>query len=262
MTHGPAISTSGPPPMVTPPATTFSGVRGGVTRLTYHGRCRMTAGRRLVRVAGLDESGEQRVRLERLRRELRVELHRDIPGMRRQLDDLDELAVERAAHDLESLVGERLLVQAVELVAVAVATVDHVAAVERVGPGSRLQLTGVRPETHRAAEIVDAEQVAQLVNELGRRVRRAFGRVRVGESDDVARVFDGGPLEAVADAEVGNVALARDLRRAHHAARAAIAEAARHEDAVGAVEELLAARLLERLGLHPADVHFQAVLEA
>ena len=49
---------------------------------------------------------------------------------------------------------------------------------------------------------------------------------------------------------------------AHHAARAAVAEAAGHEDAVGAVEQLLAARLLERLGLDPPDVHAQPVLEA
>ena len=78
---------------------------------------------------------------------------------------------------------------------------------------------------------------------------------------DVPRVLDRRPLEAVADAEVGDAALARDLGRAHHAARAAIAESARHEDAVGAVEQLLAAGLLERLGLDPPDVHPQPVLE-
>ena len=66
------------------------------------------------------------MRLQRLRLELGVELHRDVPGMRRQLDDLDELAVERAADDLEAVLGERLLVEAVELVAVAMALVDDV----------------------------------------------------------------------------------------------------------------------------------------
>ena len=76
------------------------------------------------------------------------------------------------------------------------------------------------------------------------------------------RVLDRRPLEAVADAEVGDAALARDRRGAHHAARAAIAEAARHQDAVRAVEQLLAARLLERFGLDPADVDPQPVLEA
>ena len=83
-----------------------------------------------VLVAGLDEAGEQRVRLERLRLELGMELHRHVPRMRRQLDDLDELAVERPADDLEPVLGQRLLVQAVELVAMAVPLVDDVLAVE------------------------------------------------------------------------------------------------------------------------------------
>ena len=60
----------------------------------------------------------------------------------------------------------------------------------------------------------------------------------------------------------GMLSLARDLRRLHHAARAAIAEAAGHEDAVRAVEQRRAVRLLERLGLDPLDVHLQLVREA
>ena len=54
----------------------------------------------LCAMARLDEAGEQRVRLERLRLELGMELHGDVPRMRRQLDDLDELAVVRPADDL------------------------------------------------------------------------------------------------------------------------------------------------------------------
>ena len=52
--------------------------------------------------------------------------------------------------------------------------------------------------------------------------------------------------------------VARDLRRPHHAARAAIAEAAGHEDAVRAVEQAVAALLLERLGLDPLHVDLDA----
>ncbi len=76
------------------------------------------------------------------------------------------------------------------------------------------------------------------------------------------RVFDGGPLEPVADPEVGDAALARDFRRAHHAARPAIAEPAGDQNAVRAVEQLLAARLLERFRFDPPDVDLQPVLEA
>src|SRR5436190_87245 len=255
ITHGPAMSTSDGPPMLTPLTWT------GSTGLPYHrGRGRVPC-RELVPVARLDESGEQRVRLERLRLELGVELHRDVVGMVGQLDDLDELAIERAADDLQPLVGQRLFIETVELVAMPVALLDDVGAVERVRARSGLQLARVRSQPHRPAQVVDAEQVAQLVDDVGRRVRRALGGVGVGQAADVPRVFDGGPLEAVADPEIGDAALARNLRRAHHAARAAVAEAAGHQDAVGAVEELLAAGLLERFGLDPADVDLQAVLE-
>ena len=51
-------------------------------------------------------------------------------------------------------------------------------------------------------------------------------------------------------------------RGAHHAPRAAQAEPARHQDAVGAVQQVLAAVLLERLGLDPVELHPRAVREA
>jgi len=42
------------------------------------------------------------VRLARLALELGVKLDRDVPRVRRQLDDLDELAVERSADDAQT----------------------------------------------------------------------------------------------------------------------------------------------------------------
>src|SRR5215471_492856 len=207
MTHGPAMSVSAPSPMRTLPAVTIAGVWGRTTPLPYHGRRgRVTLGE-LVRVARVDEPRKQR---ERLRLELWVELHRDVPRMRRQLDHLDELPVERASHDLEPALGERLLVETVELVAMAVTLVDHVAAVERVRLRSGLQLARVGPQPHGAAEIVHAEQIAQLVNDVGLRFGRAFGGVGVRQTTHVPRELDRSPLESVTDAEVGDVPLARN----------------------------------------------------
>jgi hypothetical protein len=124
------------------------------------------------------------------------------------------------------LVGQRLLVEAVELVAVPMPLVDDVLAVELCASRARRQPAGVRAEPHRAAQVVDAEQVAQLVDDVlgvsgAHSVESASaGRTRAG-------VLDGRPLEAVADPEVGDAALARDLGGAHHPARPAIAEARR-----------------------------------
>ena len=51
----------------------------------------------LLLVGGADKAGKQRMRLERPRLELGMELHGQEPGMTRQLGDLDELAVGRSA---------------------------------------------------------------------------------------------------------------------------------------------------------------------
>src|SRR5262249_31178912 len=75
MTHGPAMSVSAPSPTRALPAVTIAGLSGAGTRLPYHGRRgRMTQGR-VVPVARVDEPGKERMRGQRLRLELRVELH-------------------------------------------------------------------------------------------------------------------------------------------------------------------------------------------
>jgi hypothetical protein len=238
-------------------------VTGGTSLILRHrlGRRALRRRRVLVPVGGGDEGGEQRVRPGRLRFELGMELHGDVPRVAGQLRDLDELAVGRSPGDAQPVLGERALVQTVELVAVAMALVDQRGAVDALRQRARRQLAGVRAEAHRAAEIVDAEQVAELVDHLGRRIGRAFGRIGVLQARHVPGVLDGRPLEAVADAEVGDAALARNLRRFHHAARAAVAEAARHQDALGVVEQRFAARRLERLGLDPLDVDLEPLRE-
>src|SRR5207302_1861118 len=53
---------------------------------------------------GTNERGEERVRLERLRFELGMELHADEPGMARPLYDLGQLAVGRHAGEAQPLI--------------------------------------------------------------------------------------------------------------------------------------------------------------
>src|SRR3954453_6543659 len=143
MTHGPAISTNGrPPPIVRLPSC------NGVTERLYRPGWPSRSGRptsqettrrsahparltdrhetllRLVPMRRRDERGKERVRLRRLRLELGMELHGEIPRVSRKLGDLDELAVRRAAGDLQPVLVERALVQSVELVAVTMPLVD------------------------------------------------------------------------------------------------------------------------------------------
>ena len=156
-----------------------------------------------------------------------------------------------------------LFVQAVELVPMTVPLVDDVGPVELLRQRARLETARVRAQPHGAAEVVDAQQVAQLVDHLGRACRACTRWSRRPRGRTTLRgELDGRPLEPVADAEVGDAVLAGVLRRAHHAPRAAVAESAGHEDAVGAVQQADAVGMLERLGFDPVDVHLEPVLEA
>ena len=79
----------------------------------------------LVPVGRPDERGEQRMRARRLRFELGVELHGEVPRMGGELRNLDELAVGRSSRDAQTAIGERLLVQTVEFVPMAVALMPN-----------------------------------------------------------------------------------------------------------------------------------------
>src|SRR5688500_2077052 len=87
-----------------------------------------------------DETPEERMRLVRLALKFRMKLRRDEKGMRRDLDDLDQLPVGRRAAQDESGVLEIVAVFIVELVAVPVPFVNHERAVNLGRPRIRLEL--------------------------------------------------------------------------------------------------------------------------
>src|SRR6185436_5813602 len=108
-------------------------------------------------MTGVNKTSEERMGIERFRFELRVELHRDVPRMGRELDDLDELPVERSADDLKTVIGQRFFIQAIEFVSMAMAFVDDRLAVQLMRSGSGLQFAGIRSQPHGPAKIVDAK---------------------------------------------------------------------------------------------------------
>src|SRR5262245_57154146 len=110
MTQGPAISTSASAPNTTPSATD-TGFTPSLYELPSPVSDRRHVGRdplprHLALVGGFHEAGKQRMRAQRLRLELRVELNGQVPRVTRQLDDLDELAVERSADDAQAALDE------------------------------------------------------------------------------------------------------------------------------------------------------------
>src|SRR5262249_6003427 len=117
------------------------------------------------------------------------------------------------------------------------ALVIQICAVNALRERPRRELARALPKAHGSTDVVDAEQIAKFVDHFRRRLRIALRGIGVWQAGAVASVLDGRPLETVADAEVGNLSLPRDLRGAHHPAGAAITEPARYENSVGVVEQ-------------------------
>src|SRR6266699_1963711 len=252
-THGPAIRNKGLSRPATKPQSFLASSRDRGLGL---------AG--LVMQSGLDESGKERMAAAGRRGEFRVELAADQPGMRRQLDHLAQLLALGEAGNAQALVLQSLHVLVVDLVAVAVAFVDHVRAVDLARQAHGLERDALSAQAHRPAEIglfVAALDPAVAVLPLGhegdhrvRRVTVEFRAVRAREPDDVACKLDHRELHAQADAEIRDLVLARVLDRLHHAFDAPLAEASGDEYRVHAFQERAAAVLLDRLRIHVTDV--------
>ena len=111
-----------------------------------------------------------------------------------------------------------------------------------------LQLVALQPFGHQADD---------------RLLRRAeLGRVGILDAAQVARRFDHGHLHAEADAEIRHVAFARELRGLDLSFRAALAEAAGHQDAVDVFEERRRVFVLEDFGFDPVEIDLHLVGDA
>src|SRR6202142_3039762 len=212
---------------------------------------------------GADEGREQRMRLEGPGLELGMELAAQSPGVIRQLADLDVDAVGRFSRQPQAGRCQGLLIVTVEFIAVAVSLADLALSVSLVGEAAFGQLAWIRAQAHGAAQVVDALQFAQFVDDAVRRRGVELRGVGSGEAAHITGELDHQHLHAQADAEIRHLALAGETDRLDHAFAAALAETARDQDAVEGVERLDAARLLgELLGVDPVDPNLHVVRQA
>ena len=177
------------------------------------------------------------------------------PRMRglRQFDHFDQQVVHRLRADDQAGVFELRAIAVVELVAMAMAFADDVLAVQLVRERAGLDALVLQAQAHRAAEVAFLAAAFDIAggrapfgDQADHRMFAALvvlGGVGVGQVQHVARVIDHRRLHAVADAEVRDAVFARVTRGQHLALEAAIAEAARHEDAVDAFQRLAAVLL-------------------
>src|SRR4051794_4314450 len=162
-----------------------------------------------------DELPEQRSRALGPGLELGVVLRGDEERVVLEFDDLDQPLVGRRARSDQAR-GLQPRTQAdVDLVAVAVALVDDaLVVIERTRARARVELDGVGPEPHRPAEVGDLLLLGQQVDDGVRRLGVELCRIGAVHLRHVARELADGDLHPQADPEVGDPALAGDLRGA------------------------------------------------
>ena len=200
-----------------------------------------------------DEPVEQRVRPVGPALELGMELAGHEPGMVAQLDDLDEPAVGRLAGQDHPGRLEGLAVAVVDLEPVAVALVDELLAVDRGCLRAGRQAGRVEPEPHRPALVLELALVGHEVDDLVLGELVELGRVSVRRPEDVAGQLDDRALEAEAQPEVRDPAVAGVLRGEDLALDPAVAEPTRDEDPGDPGEGRGRVLRGERLGVDPAD---------
>src|SRR5687768_16708557 len=185
-----------------------------------------------------DEGREERVAVARCGGELGVVLAAEVPRVIGELGHLGQVLGVGLGGDLEPGRFEPRHVVVVGLVAVAMALGHRVLAVDPVRERALLHRAGLRAQAHGAAEVgvgVALLHLAVVVLPLGdqrdhrmRGLGIELGRVGPLEPDLVARELDRSDLHAEADAEIGDLRLARVLYRRDLALDAALAEAAGH----------------------------------
>jgi len=128
------------------------------------------------------------------------------------------------------------------------------------GAGLRIgqQLAGIDTEPHGSAHIGDVALLGHQVDYGHLSAHVELGTVRLFAVQGGAGELDAKHLHAETQTQVGYVAGAGEAGGNDFALYAAVAEPARHDDAVEAVEQVQIASLFQRLGTDPFDVEFVA----
>src|SRR5215471_13537999 len=156
-------------------------------------------------VGSFHERAEERMRLQRLRLKFWMELAAYEVWMVGNLNDFNISSVRGCAADLQTSAGEDGLIFPVEFVTVAVALTDLCSAVDVGRQALRLQLASPGPQTHGAAQFVNAAQLTQLINYAMGRAGIELARISIFEPTHVTGKFDASRLHAQTNPKVGNL---------------------------------------------------------
>src|SRR6185437_3585727 len=180
------------------------------------------------------------------------------------LNDLNISSVRSGSGDAQSCASEQSLIFAVELVAMAVAFADLGCAVCIGCNGARFELAFPGAQPHGTAELVDALELSQLVDDAMLCAGVKLTGICVIQSADVASVFDAGGLHAKTNPEKGNMPFARVADRVDHSRDAALSKSCRHENAIEAFKlrfkgPIIRIFALQTLSFDPGHVQLEIV---
>src|SRR5207253_10636070 len=135
--------------------------------------------------------------------------------------------------------------------------------VNTIGQRTRLEVGWVRAQSHRSADRVDAEEIAQFINDGVWRVRIELRAVGVFQSANILRVLDDGALHPQTNAEIRSLLFVCELDRPNHSGNATLAEAAGHENSIElAKQPVRFVILLHAFRFDPVDLCSETVNEA
>src|SRR5215469_6082276 len=125
----------------------------------------------------------------------------------------------------------------------------------------RLNLASPGSQPHRSAQLLYSTQLAQFIDHAVWRCRVEFTRIRLFESNHIARELNARRLHSQADSEVWNLLLPRITDRAQHAFNTALAKSPGHQNAVISLELRLIALVagFQPLGFDPIQLQLQVV---
>ena len=169
-----------------------------------------------------------------------MELNGDEPGVVRELDDLDELAVRRFSGPEESMLREGLLIGPVELVAMPMPFVNDVTVVNLPSTGLLGKLTRILAQSHRAALV---RHVPLGLHEVDHGVRRRWIKLAgMGpfQAEHIARKLDGHALQPETETKARHLVLPSKAGRRDLSLDTALAKPPGYDDPVEIPETVLA----------------------
>ncbi len=120
----------------------------------------------------------------------------------------------------------------------------------------------IAAEPHGRALVDDLLLLLHHVDDGVRGIRVELGAVRPLQLEHVAGKFDDRDLQSEAEAVIGNLVLPGEARGGDLALRAAVAEAAGHQNAIELLQHRQAAFFLQILGIDAHDVHAAIIGDA